>query len=77
MKKFRFEVVVEYYGEIRAIIIFEEDQSKAEEFLKALLQEEDFEGEGLEFEDFECEELPIKFPDKAYKGYYVEEMIWD
>lgn len=77
MKKFRFEVVVEYYGGVGAIVVFEENQEKAEEFLKALLQEENFEGEGLEFEDFECEELPIKSPDKAYKGYYIEEIIWD
>ena len=77
MKKFRFEVVVEYYGGIGAIVVFEESQEKAEEFLKALLQEEDFAGEELEFEDFDCEELPIKSPDKAYKGYYIEEMEWD
>lgn len=77
MKKFRFEVVVEYYGRIGAIVIFEENKEKAEEFLKALLQEEDFKDEELEFEDFDCEELSIKSPDKAYKGYYIEEMEWD
>ena len=77
MKKFRFKVIVEYYGEINAIIIFEENQLKAENFLKSLLQEEEFQGEELEFEDFECEELPIQCPTKAYKGYYIEETQWD
>lgn len=77
MKKFRFDVAVEYYGEVRAIIIFEENQLKAEEFLKELLQDEDFIDEGFELEDFKCEEVPMKSPDKAYKGYYVEEMMWD
>ena len=74
MRRFRFKVAVEYYGFIDAVVVFEENQKKAEQFLKAILQEED---EELDLEDFECEELSMKSPDRAYKGYYIEEMEWD
>ena len=83
MKKFYFEYC-EYaqMDVLDGVVVFEESEEQAITYFKEILASEDFQQKvsRVEFEDFgEPEEMSIKNPSKAFKGYYIEESTcgWD